>query len=152
MLQVQQNIRGLHILFLLSEINNGSSFFIFHIWWLATQMCLLESRIKNKFRLSLSPSLSPPGPREGSSSGLPQLQHVPWGTLRAGRSVSLSKPRAWWLQRLAVHLRPAPLNLVPAYRHGQWTLSPLRVGWSDLQSDARISSDDVAFTLLRLSL
>lgn len=42
----------------------------------------------------LPPLLSPPGSREDSPSGLPQLQHVSGRAVRAGRSVSTSKPRA----------------------------------------------------------
>lgn len=68
-----------------------------------------------------------PGSGEGSPTGLPQLQHVSGGALRAGRGVSSPQPGARRLQRLVVHLRPSPLHLVPTHRHRGQTAPPIRV-------------------------
>lgn len=75
------------------------------------------------------PSFSPPpGQREGPSSVLPQLQHVPGGAVCPGRGVPPSQPGARRLQRLASHLRSTSVHLVPAHRNGGEPLPTLRVG------------------------
>lgn len=54
--------------------------------------------------LSRHPPPPRPGSGEGSPTGLPQLQHVPGGAVRAGGRVSPPQPGARRLQRLPVHL------------------------------------------------